>query len=137
MEKNFYLGTKSQKKKKALKGVWFIVAIAAVFIFVLLRFVHNSEGRIGSRNLPEREDAYSMAKVFLKGEFQSSQQIDFSDDGFSYGKKSDSVYVIKSSYKQTLETGGTKDGNFSVTMRFKGGNIDDQGSWDVLSINKD
>jgi len=137
MEKNPNLGTKSQNKSKALKGVWFLLAVAAIFVFVILKYVHNSEARISTNSLPDREEAYSMAKEILKGQFQSGQNIGFSDDGFSYGKKSDSIYIVKSVYKQSIEGGTIKNGDFSVTMRFKGGNADNQGSWDVLSINKD
>ncbi|NCD72179.1 hypothetical protein [Mucilaginibacter agri] len=137
MEKNVYLGTKSANKKKAFKGVWLIIAFAIIFIVIVLRYAQSNEHRIISRSLPEREEAYSVAKDFLRDEFQSGQHISFPDDGFSYGKKTDSVYVIKASYEQSLDGGDSKKGDFSVTMRFKGGNIDDKSSWDVLSINKE
>jgi hypothetical protein len=137
MENNIYLGTKSVKKKKALKGVWFILVAAVVFIVVILRYVHNSEDRITSRGLPEKEDAYKVAKAFLKADSPGSERVDFADDGFSFGKKTDSIYVIRSTFEKHLEGGDIKKGSFSVTMRFKGGISDDQNSWDLLNINKD
>jgi len=137
MEKNAYLGTKSAKKNKALKGVWFIIAGAVIFIIVILRYVQNSEVRIASQGLPEKEDAYKVAKAFLKADSPGAEQIDFSDDGFSFGKKTDSIYVIRSTFEKHLEGGDLKKGSFSVTIRYKGGANDDQNNWDLMNINKD
>lgn len=137
MEKNIYLTAKSEKKKKARNGVWLIIAFAIIFITVVFRYAQSNERRIISPSLPEREEAYNVAKNFLRDEFQSSQRVSFPDDGFSYGKKNDSVYVIKSEYEQGLDGGGVKKASFSVIMRFKGGNTVDKNSWDVLSINKE
>lgn len=137
MEKNIYLGSKSEKKKKALKGVWFILAAAAIFVFVILKYVQGSSMKIGSRGLPDKEEAYNMAKVFLKADSPGSEQIDFSDDGFSIGKKTDSIYVIKSTFEKHLDGGDLKKGDFSVTMRYKGGMVDEQDSWELMNINKD
>jgi len=137
MEKNIYLGSKSEKKKKALKGVWFILAAAAVFVFVILRYVQGSSMKIGSRGLPDKEEAYKVAKDFLKADSPGSEQIDFADDGFSIGKKTDSIYVIKSTFEKRLEGGDVKKGDFSVTMRYKGGAVDDQNNWDLMNINTD
>jgi hypothetical protein len=137
MENNVYLGSKSVKKKKAFKGVWIILGVAVVFIVVLLRYVHNSEDRISRPGLPEKEDAYKVAKAFLKADSPGSEQVDFADDGFAFGKKTDSIYVIKSTFEKRLEGGDVKKGSFSVTMRYKGGLNDDQNNWDLLNINKD
>ena len=76
-------------------------------------------------------------KQFLKADSPGSEQIDFSDDGFSIGKKTDSIYVIKSTFEKHLDGGDLKKGDFSVTMRYKGGTVDEQDSWELMNINKD
>lgn len=118
-----------------MKGVWLILVAAAVFILILVQYVRNNGVKIGERRMPEKEDAYEIAKNFLRDDSRS-QGLSFGNDGYSFGHPTDSVYVIKSTYEENAG-GETKKGDFQVTLRYRGGPVDAESSWDVLNIMKD
>ncbi|MCJ8211541.1 hypothetical protein MUY27_17610 [Mucilaginibacter sp. RS28] len=134
MEKNRYLKSKAKNKKTAMTGVWLIILAIALFAFIVVKYARNTAEHIGESRMPEKEDAYEVAKEFVK-EDSRSKNLDFGDDGFSYAKTGDSVFVVRSAYTENIGNGESKKTNFSVTIRYHGGSADSRSSWDLLNIN--
>lgn len=130
---NKYLKSKAEKKKSAMGAVWLLLIVAAIFICIVIHFATG--GSIYQARMPERGDAYEVAKQFVLDD-SKDKNLDFVD-GYSYAKKGDSIFVIKSSFEQHLDGSESKRSDFEVTMRYKGGDVTSQGSWDLLNINKD
>jgi hypothetical protein len=125
---NTYLAQKAAKKKKALKYVWMMLAFGAVLILMIYKFaVSGALDDIGS-GAPSSDDVYAIAKVFVKP-LLKSDDAQFSDSGYQFGTKTDSVYVIKSS----VVAGGQKT-DFEITIKYLGGSKDDQRSWQVIDM---
>ncbi|WDF53639.1 hypothetical protein [Mucilaginibacter sp. KACC 22063] len=132
---NKYLESKAVKKKRALTGVWLVILGILLFAFIIIKFAINNGMNIGSRGLPSEKDAYGVAKEFLKDDSRG-ENVSFPDDGFSFGKHGDSVYVVRATYEQSLDDGNKKSENFTVTMKYRGGPADDKSAWDLLNIVK-
>lgn len=132
---NKNLGNKAASKRKALSGAWLIIVALLVFAFIIIRYAQNKGVGIGRRGLPSEKDAYEIAKEFVKDDSRG-ENVSFPDDGFSFGKHGDSVYVIRSTYEQRLDDGNRKSENFTVTLKYRGGSVEEKDAWDVLNIMK-
>jgi len=133
-----YLAQKKQKKKSAVKVVWIILALAIVFIIIVVKFALSGDNDVNTlfTGMPSSNEVYNIAKQFvlptLKGNGAS-----FSEDGYEYGKKADSVFVIRSVVDTKTSDGDLLKTNFEITLKYKGGAVDDESSWEVLNLNED
>lgn len=108
-----------------------MILLAVVFILVFIRFAMNGSKAIYFNGLPRNEDAYKIGKEFIKPTVQS-KGLHFPDDGYQFGKQSDSVYIIKS-YYETPESGRT---NYKLVIKYNGGRFGSTDSWSVMSIDQ-
>lgn len=136
MAKKTYVDNKAGKKKSAKKAAWVLVALGLIFIFVLLKFASNSGLNFATGGMPSGDEAYSVAKDFVKATVRSSN-VDFPGSGYQLGKKSDSVYVIKSVTELTSDNGDKRRTNFKVMMEYHGGKQDDMKNWALLNISEE
>jgi len=129
MAENKFLKEKSVKKKSANKAVWVLLFFCAVIIAMMVKI--SLTGSLKPEffsGLPSNEDAYQIAKEYVRPALKSSG-LKF-DDGYQFAKTSDSVYVIKSS----VETEGIIT-QFKIKLQYKGGEPDKQKNWSVIDLN--
>ncbi|QKJ29803.1 hypothetical protein HQ865_08545 [Mucilaginibacter mali] len=136
MAKTNYVDSKAGKKKTAKKAGWVLVLLGIIFIFILLKFASNSGLRFSTGGLPTGDEAFAVAKDFVKATVRSSN-VDFPGSGYQIGKKSDSVYVIKSVTELTSENGDKRRTNFKVMMEYHGGKQTDMKNWSLLNISEE
>jgi hypothetical protein len=133
-----YLSHKKQKKKSAVKAVWIISALAVVFIIVVAKFALSGDNEVNTlfTGMPSSSEVYTISKLFvlptLKGTGAS-----FSEDGYEYGKKADSVFVIRSVVNTKTSGGDPLRTNFKITLKYKGGPVADENNWEVLNLEED
>lgn len=135
MAKN-YIDNKKGKKKSAKKAAWAIVILALAFIYIVIKFAYNGNIGITGGGLPTSEQAYEVAKGFVKSTVRSSN-IDFPGSGFQIAKRNDSTYVIRSVAEITSDTGDKRQTNFKVLMEYKGGKQDEIKNWSLLNISEE
>ncbi len=129
MNNNKFLNEKSKKKKSANKAVWLLLFFSAIAIAMVVKITLTGSLKPDFfKGLPSQEDAYEVAKDFVRPTLKS-QSIEFAEDGFQGGKISDSIYVIKSS----LVTEGTTM-EFKIKLQYKGGEPDKQKNWSVIDL---
>lgn len=129
-----YHQLKKAKGKTARLGVWVVIGLIMVFGLILFRFSQS-----GSQNqklfggLPSKEDAYEVAKTIVKPSIKGDK-IDFSDEGFEFGKRSDSVYVIRSYADVTANDGSENRQYFNVTLKYNGGLATKANNWELQAL---
>jgi hypothetical protein len=135
MEKK-YVADKAGKKKSAKKAAWVLVGLGLIFLFVLIKFAQNSGVRFSSSGLPTGDEAYAVAKEYVKSTVRSNN-VDFPGSGYQIGKRSDSVYTIRSVVELTSESGDKRRTNFKILMEYRGGKQDDVKNWSLLNISEE
>ncbi|MES2277475.1 MAG: hypothetical protein V4592_15735 [Bacteroidota bacterium] len=136
MAKRNFVDAKAGKKKSAKKAAWVMAALVIIFIFVLVKFAHNTGIRFSTSGLPSNDEAYSVAKDFVKATVRSSN-VDFPGSGYQVGKRGDSVYTIRSVAELTSDNGDKRRTNFKILMEYKGGKQDDIKNWSLLNISEE
>jgi len=133
-----YLAHKKQKKKSAVKVVWIILLLAIVFIIIVVKFALSGDNDINTMfsGMPSSNEVYSVAKQFVLPTLKGSGA-SFSEDGYEYGKKADSVFIIRSVVNTKTSGGDLLKTNFEITLKYKGGAVADESSWEVLNLNED
>jgi len=131
MGKKQYLAEKKKKKKSAMGGVFIVLIIGAVFVYIVAKFAFTGTVEDTFSGPPTQDDVYEIAKQYVKPTLKSEGS--FSDSQYEYGKKDDSVYIIKSH----VDLNDNQRMNFEITLKFKGGVKTDQRNWDVLNLNED
>jgi len=133
-----YLSHKKQKKKLALKVVWVIFVLTIVFIVIVAKFALSVDNNINTffTSVPSSTEVYNIAKQFVMPTLKGNGA-NFSEDGYEYGKKADSVFVIRSVVNTQTSAGDTLKTNFEITLKYKGGSVTDESSWEVLNLNED
>jgi len=129
MPENQFLKEKSVKKKSASKAVWILLFFCAAIIAMMVKI--SLTGSLKPEffsGLPSNEDAYEIAKEYIRPTMKSSS-IKFADDGYQFAKTSDSVYVIKS----TVESEGATT-EFKIKLQYKGGEPAKQKNWSVIDL---
>lgn len=129
MAENKFLKEKSVKKKSAIKAVWILLFFCAVIIAMVVKITLTGSLKPNFfTGLPSNEDAYEIAKEYVRPTLKSSS-VTFAEDGYQFAKTSDSVYVIKS----TVESEGTTT-EFKIKLQYKGGQPDKQKNWSVIDL---
>jgi len=129
MTNNAFLNEKAKKKKAAGKAVWVALFFSAIVIAMIVKIALTGSLKPDLFNgLPSNEDAYEIAKEYVRPAIKSSS-VTFADDGYQFAKTSDSVYVIKSTLKSD---GATTE--FKIKLQYKGGRPSKQKNWSVLDL---
>jgi len=134
-----YLSHKKQKKKSAQKVVWIILALAIVFIVIIAKIALSGEDNDVNTlfsGMPSSAEVYNISKQFVLPTLKGSGAT-FSEDGYEYGKKADSVFVIRSVAETKTSGGDPLKTNFEITLKYKGGIVSDENSWEVLNLDED
>lgn len=129
-----YLAEKADKKKSALRGLWVLVIVGIVFVVIIVRIALGGMDSPFRTGLPSSGEAYDIAKDFVK----NSTRLDspsFPDDGYGFGKKTDSIFVI-SSYVESEGGGEKRKTNFTVIMKYNGGPKGNLNNWTLLDISE-
>ncbi|RWY54196.1 hypothetical protein [Mucilaginibacter gilvus] len=134
MENN-YLKDKQVKKKSALKGVWLLVIFGIVVVVILVKIANSNSMSVFS-GLPDSDAAYAMAKLYIRPTVRSTD-VSFHDDSYKFAKKSDSVYVIKSSYSARQTDGESTTTQFTISLKYMGGSATKEESWKMLDLNQE
>ncbi|MBK0379419.1 hypothetical protein [Mucilaginibacter segetis] len=134
MEKDILID-KTAKKKSAKKMGWVVVVFVIIFAVVLIKFAFT--GSLSSfSGLPDSDAAYGVAKEFITPTVRSGS-ISFHDSEYQFAKKSDSVYVIRSSYTSKDDNGENSDVKFRITLKYNGGAASNQNNWTMLNLDQD
>ncbi|TFF34931.1 hypothetical protein [Mucilaginibacter psychrotolerans] len=130
-----YLKEEQAKKKKAKSSVWILVAFGAIFVVILIKIATSNSVSVFS-GLPDSDAAYAIAKVYIRPTVLASS-VSFHDDEYRFAKKSDSVYVIKSSYSAVTSSGEKTTTNFTISLKYMGGAGNREESWKLLDLNQE
>jgi len=132
-----YLKEKQLKKKRAMKGVYAIIIAGVVFIFIMVKFAISGDVTevLSFSKMPNADDAYKIAKEFVIPTIRSGNT-SFSDDRYQFGKKADSVFIIKSYVLSTDSQGETNRTNFEVILKYNGGPKFLKKNWNLVDINE-
>jgi hypothetical protein len=130
-----YLTHKQGKKSFALKGIWVLIVLAIIFAVILVRFAISGTKFGFSRDLPGSDEAYAIAKQFIKPTIKSSN-INFPDSGYQCARKDDSTYMIKSYVDSKTPPGEKSTIPFEITIKFNGGAASDKKNWKVIYLNE-
>lgn len=133
-----YLTQKKRKKKSAVKVIWIIFALAAVFIVIIAKFALSDDHDVNTlfSGMPSSSEVYNIAKQFVLPTLKGSGA-NFSEDGYEYGKKADSVFIIRSVVDTKTNGGDPVKTNFEITLKYKGGAVANESSWELLNLNED
>ena len=129
-----YLTDKALKRNYALKGAWLIVALAIIFVIVVIRFAMAGYGFGFNDGMPGSDQAYTVAKDFIKPTIKYSALSSFPESGYQYATKPDSVYIIKSYVETKGQTNEKSVVTFEITMKYNGGKASDKNNWTILDI---
>lgn len=128
-----YLSDKAVKKSFALKGAWLLIVLAVIFGVILLRFAFSDSQVDFSSKQPGSEDAYAIAKEFVKPTIKSSH-INFPETEFQCAEKPDSVFIVKS-YAETKNLSGEKNiTTYEITLKFNGGTVSNRNNWKLVNL---
>ncbi|GAA4913091.1 hypothetical protein [Mucilaginibacter defluvii] len=131
---NDYHQLKKAKGKTARLGVWVVIGLIILFGLILFRFtLSGSQKQNLFGGLPSKEDVYEAAKIIVKPSLKGDH-VSFSDDGFEFGKRSDSVYVIRSYADVTAEDGSQSRQYFNVTIKYNGGLATKANNWELQAL---
>lgn len=132
-----YLKDKHLKKKRAMKGVYAILVVGVVFIFIMVKFATSGgvSDVFSFSKMPNADDAFNMAKEFVIPTIRNANP-SFPESGYQFGKKSDSVYVIRSYVTSVDERGQENRTNFEVILKYNGGSRHQKKNWSMVDINE-
>jgi len=132
-----YLQEKQLKKKRAMKGVYAIIIAGIVFIFIMVKFAISGGVTevLSFSKMPNADDAYKIAKEFVTPTIRDGNP-SFPDDKYQFGKKADSVFIIKSYVLSTDSQGETNRTNFEVILKYNGGPKFLKKNWNLVDINE-
>lgn len=131
---NDYHQLKNAKGKTARLGVWLVIGLIILFGLILFRFtLSGSQKQNLFAGMPSKEDVYEAAKIIVKPSLKGDN-VSFSDDGFEFGKRSDSVYVIRSYADVTAEDGSESRQYFNVTIKYNGGLAAKANNWELQAL---
>src|ERR1700735_5205697 len=111
-----YASHREIKKNFAIKGMVVLAVLAIIFTVFMVRYA-LSGSRVVTDGVPNSDDAYAVAKEFIKPTIKATQVI-FPESDFQCAQKPDSVFIIKSYAESKNETGGKNVTSFEITLRF-------------------
>jgi len=131
-----YIQNDAAKKSFFNKGFLVLVILAGVSSIFMTKYAQSGSRKDLSGNVPDYEDAYKMAKTFVRPTIKSSA-ITFPVSDYQCAQKPDSVFVVKS-YAQASNTQNPNDiTSFEITLKFNGGKVADKNNWKVIDLIED
>jgi hypothetical protein len=130
-----YLKEKAVKKKSAIKGSWLIVLFVVIFAGLLIKLAMSGSNGIYN-GLPDSDVAYRIGRQFIQRTIRSGNAT-FEDSEYKFAKRSDSVYVINSSYTEMFDNGETSTTKFIITLKYNGGQGNKQTNWTMINFDED
>ena|ERR1700761_2226490 len=132
--KRDYLAENAAKKKVTSNAMLALFIFVVLFIIIMLRVALRSGADGGFfSSMPSDEQAFAVAKVFVKPTLRSTNG-DFAQDDFQCVRGADSVYTVKSWF-ETKDTGeGKVRTHFSITLRYNGGSPANDANWSMENI---
>jgi hypothetical protein len=117
--------------------VYAIIPVAVVFVFIMAKFATSGgiSEILSFSKMPNADDAYKVATEFVTPTIRSGS-ISFPDDKYQFGKKSDSVFIIKSCVIATAGDGEKSRTNFEVILKYNGGAKSFKKNWNLVDINE-
>jgi hypothetical protein len=131
-----YIQNDAAKKSFLRKGLIVLVVLAAVSTIFMTRYALSGSRKGIAGNVPDYDDAFQMAKTFVKPTIKSSK-ITFPDAGYQCAQKPDSVFIVKSYAEAKDLPGSDSVTSFEITLKFVGGKVADKHNWKVLNIIED
>lgn len=128
-----YLNDKAIKRSFALKGMLLLLVLAIIFTIFMVRYALSGSPTDYLNGAPTSDDAYNMAKCFIKPTLKSSQ-VSFPESGFQCAQKTDSVFIIKSYAEANTDAGEKSTITYEITLKYIGGNTADKNNWKVVDI---
>jgi len=133
MSDNVFLKEKAAKRKSASKAVWLLLIVSAIIIAMIVKIA--TTGKLQASifsGAPTSDDVYEVAKEFVRPTFAGSS-VTFADEGYQFGKETDSVYVIRSTAK-LQNGGGTTTNDFKIILKYHGGQPSKIKNWSVIDL---
>jgi len=131
-----YIQNDAAKKNFFRKGSIVIAIAIGVSSIFMTRYALSGSRKDLSGNVPDYDDAYSIAKTYVRPTIKSSDII-FPVSGYQCAQKPDSVFVVKS-YAQAKGAKDPKDITaFEITLKFNGGKVADKNNWKVIDLIED
>ncbi|OJW18107.1 hypothetical protein [Mucilaginibacter sp. 44-25] len=131
-----YLKDKSVKNKTAKRAGLAIVALLILFGLFIGKWALSNPGGNLLDGLPDSDTAYGVAKQFILPTVRGSNPV-FNDDNYQFAKKSDSVYVIKSSYSTKFDDGENQETRFTISLKYNGGMSSKTSNWTLINLDQD
>ena len=132
-----YLNNKEVKKKFAAKLIIVLVLLSIIFSIFLIRLAISGKNTDMVNTPPKNEDAYSIAKEFIKPGINKSSSANFSDTNYQCAQKADSIYIIKSYVEVKKPTGEKSVLDYEITIKFIGGDARNKRNWKLIDLVKD
>jgi hypothetical protein len=130
-----YLKEKAAKKKTGYKALSIFLFFCFVAITIVVKITLTGSLKPNFfKGMPGSNDAYAIAKEFIRPTLSSSSA-NFSDSQYQFGKKSDSVYVIRSSVETHNNSGEKIITDFKIILKYNGGQVDKQKNWSLMDLN--
>ena len=131
-----YLSYKELKKRFAAKLIIFLILLSIIFSVFLIRLAISGKDTEVINSPPKNEDAYSVAKEFIKPGIKASSA-NFPEANYQCAQKPDSIYIIKS-YVEVKNPAGEKNVlDYEITIQFIGGDVRNKKSWKLINLVKD
>jgi len=135
MQKN-YVKDKAVKKKMAKRYAWMAIVLFIAFAAIIAKFALAGSLEDIVSGMPSSDDVYQIAKDYVRPTLRSPEA-QFSDSEYQFGKKADSIYVIRSAVTTKGDGGQEQKTNFEVTLKYNGGDKSDQKNWELINIKED
>ncbi|RYZ97290.1 MAG: hypothetical protein EOP47_22045 [Sphingobacteriaceae bacterium] len=127
-----YFEIKTKDDKYARKGIWIVVLLLIALIVVTVRFARSASSPISIFiGLPSSSEAYDVSKKFITPDIKGVN-IKFAD-AYQFGKRTDSVYIIRSFIQNVYDNRPGKL-YFKVVLKYKGGQPTQKDNWEVLDV---
>jgi hypothetical protein len=131
-----YIQHNAEKKNFLRKGLTVMVIIAMISTVFMTRYALSGSRKYVSDNVPDYDDAYLMAKTFIRPTIKSSD-ITFPESGYQCAQKPDSVFIVKSYAEKKGNQTPKNITAFEITLKFTGGRVADKSNWKVIDLIED
>lgn len=132
---NAYLQDKAAKQRFLQKGMVMVTVLVLIFTVFVARFALSGSRDDLMNGAPGSEDAYSVAKQFVKPTIKASN-ISFPETGYQCAQKPDSIFVVKSYAEDKDQPGSKNITSFQITLKFIGGKVADKKNWRMITLSE-
>jgi len=131
-----YIQNDAAKKNFLRKGTTVLIIIAVISTTFMTRYALSGSRKDLSGNIPDYDDAYAMAKTFVRPTLKSAD-ITFPASGYQCAQKPDSVFIVKSYAEAKGKQDAKNVTSFEITLKFTGGKVSEKQNWKVINMIED